>query len=102
MSVDKSSIFLARARTKAEVCSCLDVMTEALNDKYLGLPATLGLDKTDSFQYLVDRLVPRLNGWKERCLSSGGKEILIKPIAQATPTYAMSVFKIPKKIAKES
>ena len=103
--MDKSSIFFSPStdvNMKAEVCSRLEIVTEAFNDKYLGLPTTLGLDKADSFQYLIDWLVLRLNGWKERCLSSGGKEILIKSVAQAVPTYAMSVFKIPKKIAKES
>lgn len=86
---------------KAEVCTSLDIMTEALNDKYLGLPATLGLDKSESFQYLINQLVLRVNGWKEICLSSRGKEILIKSVAQFIPTYAMSVFKIPKKLQRD-
>ena len=83
------------------MCTILNIMTEALNDKYLGLPANVGLDKTDCFQYLIDRIVQRISGWKEKLLSAGGKEILLKAVVQAIPTYAMSVFKIPKKIAKE-
>nr|XP_020185039.1 uncharacterized protein LOC109770742 [Aegilops tauschii subsp. strangulata] len=103
VSVEKSSVFFSAStdvNVKAEVCSTLNIMTEALNDKYLGLPATLGLDKSDSFQYLIDRLIQRLMGWKEKCLSFGGKEVLLKSVAQAIPTYAMSVFKIPKKVCK--
>jgi hypothetical protein len=42
----------------------------------------------------------RINGWKEKLLSMGGKEILIKSIAQVVPVCAMMVFKIPKNIYK--
>ena len=76
-------------------------MTEALSDKYLGLPANVGLDKTDCFQFLIERIVKRISGWKEKLLPPGGKEILLKAVIQAIPTYAMSVFKIHKKIVKK-
>ena len=101
VSVEKSSIFFSPNTSgdiREQICSILNIMIEALNDKYLGLPAHVGLDKTDCFQYLIDRIVMRISGWKEKLLSTGGKEVLLKSVVQAIPTYAMSVFKIPKKL----
>ena len=83
---------------KVEVCEAPNIMTESLNDKYLGLPAMVGADRSDCFRHLIDRVMTRIDGWKEKMLSMGGKEILIKSIAQAVPVYAMMVFKIPKNI----
>ena len=100
----KSSIFFSgntEVEVKAEVCETLNIMTESLSDRYLGLPAMVGTDGSDCFRHLIDRVNGRINGWKEKLLSLGGKEILIKSIAQAVPMYAMTVFKIPKKISKE-
>ena len=37
-------------------------------------------------------------GWKEKFISKAGREILIKTVAQAIPTYSMGLFKIPKSI----
>jgi ribonuclease HI len=103
VSTSKSSIFFSPNTPVDEreaICTNLDIMTEALTDKYLGLPAMVGADRSDSFQFLVDRVCQRINGWKEKILSSGGKEVLLKAIAQAIPSYAMSVFKIPKQTCK--
>ncbi|XP_021303719.1 uncharacterized protein LOC110430385 [Sorghum bicolor] len=55
----KSSIFFSPntdVDTKAEVCETLNILTESLTDKYLGLPALVGVDRSDCFQYLVDRV----------------------------------------------
>lgn len=60
VSVEKSSVFFSpstEVNVKVEVCSTLGNMTEALNDRYLGLPSTLGIDKSISFQYSIDSLV---------------------------------------------
>jgi hypothetical protein len=82
---------------KAHICQELNIMTEAISEKYLGLPAMVGLDRIDSFIYLMERIIERLKGWKERFLSMGGKKILLKAIIQAIPVFAMGMFKIPKK-----
>ena len=104
MSDGKSSIFSSpnvQVEVKAQLCAKLNIMTEALSDTYLGLPSMIGSDRSDSFTYLVERVVNRLKGWKEKLLSFGGKEILLKAIIASIPVFAMSVFKIPKKVCKE-
>ena len=73
VSGGKSTIFLSPSTsvyTSVQVCSTLYIMTEALDDKYLGLPVTVGLGKTNCFQYLADRLIMKMNGWKEKYLPS--------------------------------
>ncbi|KAL9663876.1 hypothetical protein QQ045_019269 [Rhodiola kirilowii] len=67
-------------------------------DKYLGLPICLNGRKTAMLNFIEDRMWKRVNGWKEKLLSVAGKEVLIKSIIQAIPVYAMSCFKMPKRI----
>ena len=43
-----------------------------------------------------DRVAKKLAGWKGKLFSIGGREILIKAVAQAVPTYTMSCFQLPK------
>ena len=103
VSTPKSSVFFSpntRVSEREAVCGVLNILTEALSDKYLGLPTIVGVDRSDCFQHLVDRVCQRLKGWKEKFLSVQGKEILLKAVAQAIPSYAMSVFKLPKGICK--
>lgn len=52
-------------------------------------------------KYIVERVKLRAQSWKHKLLSMAGKEILIKAILQALPTYVMSIFKIPTDIINQ-
>lgn len=64
----------------------------AFKAKYLDLPTPEGRMKLEKFQAITDRLSKRCSAWNERCLSAGGKEVLIKSVDQAILVYLMSVF----------
>jgi hypothetical protein len=92
----KSSIHFSKGCGEAirdEIKQILDVHNEALSEKYLGMPTDVGNSSHGAFKYLKDRVRQKVQGWLELCLSSGGKEVLIKAVAQAVPTYSMSCFR---------
>ena len=80
---------------KDQIKSILQVENDVLDARYLGLPTPKGRMKGDRFQYLKERMSKRLKNFSEKNMSSAAKEILIKSVAQALPTYIMGVFKVP-------
>lgn len=96
---DKSSVYFGKGcpqDIRLAIKQALEVPNESLKDKYLGLPSDVGRSKNGAFGYLKDRIWKSLQGWMEQMLSSGGKEILIKSVVQAIPTYSMALFKLPR------
>lgn len=86
---------------QVEVASLLDVQTTAFDAKYLGLPTAGGKLKRNKFLSIKEKLSKRLTDYSEKCLSTGAKEVLIKSVAQALPTYVMSVFQLPLTLCDE-
>jgi hypothetical protein len=64
-----------------------------------GLPALVGKSRTKEFKSIIDRIEKRLKDWKLKFLSQAGKEVLLKAVVQAIPTYCMSVFLLPKALS---
>ncbi|XP_021737850.1 uncharacterized protein LOC110704377 [Chenopodium quinoa] len=62
-------------------------------EKYLGIPTVAGRSKKAIFIALTDRIWKKLQGWKEKLLSRTGKEVLLKSVIQAIPTYLTGVYK---------
>jgi hypothetical protein len=86
---------------KKGVLDELHIKAEAKTEKYLGLPVYVSRSRTQTFEYLKERIWNKIQGWKERFLSKAGKDILIKACAQAIPTFAMSCFDLTKTLCDE-
>ena len=71
------------------------------HEKYLGLPPMVGRGKKKAFNRIKDQVGRKIAGWKGRLLSNVGMEILIKAVAQATPTYTMNCFKLPDSLCSK-
>ena len=76
-------------------------MQNSRHNKYLGLPTIIGKSKAQVFAEVKERVAKKLTGWKGKLLSIGGREILVKDVAQAVPTYIMSCFQLPKTLCKD-
>ena len=101
---DKTAVMFSanvREEDKQEVMNALNIPRETANERYLGLPVFIGKSRRKAFEFLKDRIWKRMQGWKEKMLSNAGKEILIKAVAQAIPTYAMGCFEITKDLCDQ-
>lgn len=98
LSPSKCSILFSNAcpdQDQREIKSILSVSHSSFEEKYLGLPTPEGRMKARQFQPIKDRFSKRMSNWNEKYLSMGGKEVLIKSVAQALPTYVMGIFELP-------
>ena len=104
VNFDKSAIFFSKNTNevmKPEAREGLDNINEATNGTYLGLPMAIRRAKTQVFQFVKNKISSKLQGCKQRVLSQGGKEVLIKAVIMPMPTYVMACFRLPKGLCRE-
>ena len=104
VNTDKSSVFFSHNTSftmKEEVMDILGHMQHTRHGKYLGLPSLIGKSKKQVFVEIKEKVGKKLSGWKKKMLLMGGKEILIKAIVQAVPTYTMGYFLLPKSLCED-
>ena len=70
-------------------------------ERYLGLPSFVGKKKKASFDYIKEHVWRKLQGWGEKLLSQASREVLIKAVVQAIPTFTMNCFKLPLGLCEE-
>jgi ribonuclease HI len=104
MNASKTAIFFSKNTPSAEketIVEFAGISATNRYDRYLGLPALVGRSRTKAFRSIVEKVKKRLQDWKLRFLSQAGKEILVKAVVQAIPSYCMSVFLFPKTLSLE-
>ncbi|GAU27412.1 hypothetical protein TSUD_356480 [Trifolium subterraneum] len=94
INLSKSEIFFSRnislsaQNDLAELMGVTHVMGTGTN---LGVPSMVGRSKKATFAYIKDRIWRKINSWRSRPLSKAGKEVMIKSVLQAIPSYPMDV-----------
>ncbi|XP_058741949.1 uncharacterized protein LOC131614373 [Vicia villosa] len=104
VNLDKSEVSFiqnVREEDKSMIRDRMGVKIVSNHSKYLGLPMIFGRSKKEIFAMVVERVWKKIKGWKEKFLSRTGKEVLIKDVTQAIPTYIMSCYKLPETICHE-
>jgi hypothetical protein len=66
-----------------------------LTSRHLGRPIVFGKSKTSAFSGIFEKLRGKIDGRRAKTLSQVGRTVLIKAVASAIPSYAMSSFFMP-------
>jgi hypothetical protein len=104
INLTKSEVFFSRNLSMAaqeDLSRIMGVRHVLGTGNYLGLPSMIGRKKKNIFAYIKDRVWKRINSWRGRALSKAGKEVMIKSVLQAIPSYVMSVYLLPETTVKE-
>ncbi|CAL2248627.1 unnamed protein product [Prunus armeniaca] len=104
VSLTKSNVVFSSntpSSLRALMCAILGMPDVTDAGKYLGLPTSWGRAKKEALVYMKDRILRKVHGWNQHCLSQAGLEILIKSVALAVLAYPMNIFKFPTSLCKE-
>lgn len=97
----KTTLFFSQntsQREKEEIRNLMGAQVMNNYEKYLGLPMVGGKSKVGTFKEIQERITKKVMVWKEKTISKAGRETLIKSVAQAIPTYSMSIFQFPRRV----
>jgi len=101
ISLPKSELYCSRNVSdplKTSITQIMGVKQVLGTGNYLGLPSMIGRNRKTTFNYIKDRVWNRINSWSSKCLSKSGREVMIKSVLQAIPTYVMSLFQLPSSL----
>ena len=101
MSITKSKVWFSPRtprHTKDQLAGILGLPTTNRIGTYLGTPIFTSRRIASSYEYLVENIWKRIEGWQTKYLSMAGRATLIKASITSIPAYAMQTMLLPQKI----
>ncbi|XP_019447298.1 PREDICTED: uncharacterized protein LOC109350521 [Lupinus angustifolius] len=66
--------------------------------KYLGIPTGSSPRNSSTWVSVIEAVANRLNSWRRKFISFGGRVVLLNVVLANIPIYLLSLFKAPKKV----
>ncbi|CAL1408646.1 unnamed protein product [Linum trigynum] len=104
VNINKSSVFFSAnvpTEEKNDIITHIGFAPTNCHSKYLGVPTEWGNSKKETFYFLIQRMEKMGEAWKSLLLSHGGKEVLLKAVIQAIPSFIMCLFLLPVSLTKK-
>ena len=79
------------------LCQATGLKSSHFQSKYLGLPLTHDKFRSNTLEYVVEKVQQKVSGWKRSLLSQASRSCLIKSVASVTTIYIISSLSFPKK-----
>ncbi|XP_055800831.1 uncharacterized protein LOC129870195 [Solanum dulcamara] len=104
INMDKSAVYMHN-RVSGDISITVEIVT-GINRRefpfiYLGCPIYHCRRKKEFFNTLTLKIMNRLQGWKGKMLSFGGRAILIKHVLQSMPIHILSAINPPIGIIRQ-
>ncbi|XP_059639320.1 uncharacterized protein LOC132281653 [Cornus florida] len=104
VNLNKSCLFFSPNTSSTHKSYCkspLWILNVDWANTYLCLPLLLGQSKVAALNFISDRVSSRTKLLKGKLLSKAGREVMVKVVLLALPTYAMQCLKLPKQNCKD-
>ena len=92
VSLHKSKVYFSPnidPNLREEMCEILGMNSTLNLGKYLGFPLKLPKSSSQDFNFVIDRVHNKLQGWKSNLLSMAGRVVLSQSVIAAIPSYVM-------------
>ncbi|KAF5476686.1 hypothetical protein F2P56_003400 [Juglans regia] len=100
VNFDKSELVpVGNVSNTRQIASILGCKVASLPMTYLGLPLGAAVRASSIWDPVIEKIERKLEGWKRLYLSKGGRLTLIKSILSNLPTYFLSLFQLPARVA---